>query len=139
MEKWQKDFFEMMQIVADEVENFFLGMTEVVDTFFELTEEISEQVQSTLLTEVEQYLQEFSEPNNLEGYWDFEDVMGDVDPAFPYSVEATIDKNPACMGCRHYHGQAYGGNLLVCGMHPSGCEDDSCPDWEAESFDSSEF
>jgi hypothetical protein len=138
MEKWQKDFFEMMQIVADEVENFFLGMTEVVDTFFELTEEISEQVQSTLLTEVEQYLQEFSEPN-LEGYWDFEDVMGDVDPAFPYSVEATVDKNPACVGCRHYHGQAYGGNLLVCGMHPSGCEDDTCPDWEAESFDSSEF
>jgi hypothetical protein len=138
MEKWQKDFFEMMQIVADEVDNFFLGMTEVVDTFFELTEEISEQVQSTLLTEVEQYLQEFSEPN-LEGYWDFEDVMGDVDPAFPYSVEATADKNPACVGCRHYHGQAYGGNLLVCGMHPSGCEDDSCPDWEAESFDSSEF
>ena len=138
MEKWQKDFFEMMQIVADEVDNFFLGMTEVVDTFFELTEEISEQVQSTLLTEVEQYLQEFSEPN-LEGYWDFEDVMGDVDPAFPYSVEATVEKNPACVGCCHYHGQAYGGNLLVCGMHPSGCEDDSCPDWEAESFDSSDF
>jgi hypothetical protein len=138
MEKWQKDFFEMMQVVVDEVENFFLGMTEVVDTFFELTEEISEQVQSTLLTEVEQYLQEFSEPN-LEGYWDFEDVMGDVDPAFPYSVEATVEKNPACIGCRHYHGQAYGGNLLVCGMHPSGWEDDSCPDWEAESFDSSDF
>ncbi|MBW4667153.1 MAG: hypothetical protein KME60_06820 [Cyanomargarita calcarea GSE-NOS-MK-12-04C] len=138
MDKWQKDFFEMIQIVADEVENFFLGMTEVVDTFFELTEEISEQVQSTLLTEVEQYLQEFSEPN-LEGYWDFEDVMGDVDPAFPYSVEATGEKNPACVGCRHYHGQAYGGNLLVCGMHPSGWEDDSCPDWEAESFDSSDF
>jgi hypothetical protein len=138
MEKWQKDIFEMMQIVADEVENFFLGMTGVVDTFFELTEEISEQVQSTLLTEVEQYLQEFSEPN-LEGYWDFEDVMGDVDPAFPYSVEATVEKNPACIGCRHYHGQAYGGNLLVCGMHPSGWEDDSCPDWEAESFDSSDF
>jgi hypothetical protein len=138
MDKWQKDFFEMMQVVADEVENFFLGMTEVVDTFFELTEEISEQVQSTLLTEVEQYLQDFSEPN-LEGYWDFEDVMGDVDPAFPYSVEATVEKNPACVGCRHYHGQAYGGNLLVCGMHPSGWEDDSCPDWEAESFDSSDF
>ncbi|MBW4467357.1 MAG: hypothetical protein KME07_18175 [Pegethrix bostrychoides GSE-TBD4-15B] len=36
----------------------------------------------------------------------------------------------ACQGCCHYHGQTYGGNLLVCAMHPHGVETDSCPDWQ---------
>ncbi|MBE9178610.1 hypothetical protein IQ268_08565 [Oculatella sp. LEGE 06141] len=36
----------------------------------------------------------------------------------------------SCQGCCHYHGRVYGGNMLVCGMHPYGAEEDSCPDWE---------
>lgn len=44
MEKWQKEFWDMIETVADEVESFFLEMTEMVDSFFELTEEITEQV-----------------------------------------------------------------------------------------------
>lgn len=39
----------------------------------------------------------------------------------------------ACRGCRHYHGQTYGGTLLVCGMHPFGVEEDACPDWQPKS------
>lgn len=134
MEKWQKDVWEMVQTVADEVERFLLGMTEMVDSFFEITEEFTDSVQSTIITEVDQYLQDLAEPL-LEVYWELEEVVGeDVDPAFPYYVEATSEKNPACIGCRHYHGQVYGGNLLVCGMHPSGCEDENCPDWEQEEL-----
>lgn len=38
----------------------------------------------------------------------------------------------ACQGCRHYHGQIYGGNRLVCAMHPHGVADDRCPDWQTE-------
>jgi hypothetical protein len=133
MEQWQKDLMEMMQTVADEVERFILGMGEMVDAFFELTEEISEQVQSSIATEVDQYLQDFAEPL-LEVYWELEDVVGDVDPGFPYSVEPSAQQNPACIGCRHYHGQAYGGNLLVCAMHPHGWEGENCPDWEQDDF-----
>lgn len=127
MENWQKDFWETVQTVADEVERFFLGMSEMVDTVFDITEEITEQLQNTIATEIDQYLQDF--------YWELEDVVGDdLDPAFPYSVEPSAAQNPACIGCRHYHGQAYGGNLLVCGMHPYGWDDEKCPDWEAEDF-----
>ncbi len=39
----------------------------------------------------------------------------------------------ACRGCQHYHGQSYGGNLFICGMHPYGVESDTCPDWEAQA------
>jgi hypothetical protein len=129
MEKWQKDFFEILETVADEVEHFFLGVTEIVDSFFEITEEITEQVQNTIVTEFDQYLNELAEPI-FEVYWELEEVMGEVDQPFPYTVEPTQQEHPACIGCSQYHGQVYGGNLLVCGMHPYGWEDENCPDWE---------
>ncbi|MDF5714897.1 MAG: hypothetical protein PUP93_13680 [Rhizonema sp. NSF051] len=134
MEKWQKDFWEVVQVVSDEVERFFLGMGEMVDTIFELTEEITEQVQDSIATELDQYLHDLAEPI-LEVYWELEDVVGDdMDLGLPYSVEATAEQNSACIGCRHYHGQVYSGNLLVCGMHPYGWESESCPDWEQEDL-----
>ncbi|BAY65132.1 hypothetical protein NIES22_52340 [Calothrix brevissima NIES-22] len=129
MDNWQKDLIDIIETVAEEVEQFFLGMSDMVDAFLELTEEITEQVQTTIATEVDQYLQDLAEPM-FEAYWELEDVVTDLDPGFPYSVEATAAKNPACIGCTHYHGQAYGGNLLVCAMHPHGWDDNNCPDWE---------
>lgn len=39
----------------------------------------------------------------------------------------------ACQGCHFYHGKAYGGERLICAMHPYGVEDDYCTDWEAEA------
>lgn len=129
MEPWEKDLLAIIETVADEVEHFFQGINDMVDSFFELTEEITEQVQSNIAADIDQYLQELAEPL-LEVYWDMEDIVSDVDPGFPYSVEATKEQNPACMGCNNYHGQVYGGNLLVCAMHPQGWDDESCPDWE---------
>lgn len=46
----------------------------------------------------------------------------------PFATQTNNIKPKACNGCRHYHGQTYGGNFLVCGMHPSGVEGDECPD-----------
>lgn len=132
MEKWQKDFFEILETVTDEVDRFFLGVTEMVDSFVELSEEITEQVQSTIITEIDQYLHELAEPI-FEVYWELEEIVGeDLDQPFPYTVEPTPEEHPACVGCRHYHGHVYGGNLLVCGMHPYGWEEENCPDWEKQ-------
>ncbi|WP_088240029.1 hypothetical protein [Calothrix rhizosoleniae] len=129
MEELEKEFWEIIQTVADEVDQFFMGISEMVDTFFDFTEEVTEQLQESIATEIEDYFSEITEPF-LDTYWDMEDVVSDIDSAFPYPVEATPDKNPACMGCIHYHGHAYGGNLLVCGMHPHGWDDENCPDRE---------
>ena len=133
MEEWQKDFFEMMEAVADEVEQFFIGITEVVDA-------VAESVQTTIATDINQCLQELFEPI-AEIYLEFEEIVGEGEQPFTYmvdTVEPTPQKNPACMGCHHYHGQAYGGNLLVCAMHPYGWDDKNCPDWEGstDSFNS---
>ncbi|MEO0969759.1 MAG: hypothetical protein AAFX80_15870 [Cyanobacteria bacterium J06639_18] len=135
MDKWQQDFWETVQTVADEVERFFEGVTEIADSFVEFTEETIEQVQYLIITEVEEYLQEITEPIS-DFDWNFEDILDDeFESSFPYPVEATTQNNPACIGCQHYHGQVYNGNLLVCAMHPHGRDDDNCPDWEKQELD----
>lgn len=134
MEKWQKDFIVVVETVADEVERFFQGMTEIVDTLYEISEEVTDQIQNTINIQLDQYLSELTEPI-LEIYWDLEEAAQDLDQPFPYPVEPTPEKHPACIGCQHYHGQVYGSNLLVCGMHPYGWEDENCPDWQQQDSD----
>lgn len=122
----------MLETVADEVEQFFVGVSEIVETLFELSEEITDQVQTTIATEIDQYLNELAEPL-FEVYWELEEIVGEVEQPFPYTVEPTPEEHSACIGCHHYHGQVYGGNLLVCGMHPYGWEGENCPDWEQKN------
>lgn len=49
---------------------------------------------------------------------------------------STPSRPIACRGCANYHGIAYGTSrdrrsVLVCGIHPSGWQqDNSCPDWQ---------
>jgi hypothetical protein len=46
----------------------------------------------------------------------------------------STSKPPACQGCKNYNGSSYGGNLLICGMYPYGCDSDVCPDWESKTM-----
>lgn len=139
MEDWQKGFFEMLEEATHEVEQFFLEITEeaieAVDAFFELSFEISEeitaQVQNTFVNELDRFLNDLVEPV-FDVYLELEQLeFTDQPEQFVHYVEPTSQKHPACMGCRNYHGHVYGGNLLVCGMHPSGWDDETCPDWES--------
>jgi len=47
------------------------------------------------------------------------------------TIEPLVNDHPTCVGCRHYYGQAHGGNLLVCAMYPYGPDQEKCPDWES--------
>jgi hypothetical protein len=39
------------------------------------------------------------------------------------------DRTPiVCQGCSHYHGHSYGGEQLICAMHPYGVDQDECGD-----------
>ena len=129
MEQWEKNILQIVETVTDEVERFFSGVTEMVDDLVDLSEEITEQIQNTIATEIDLYLNELAEPL-FEVYWELEEIVGEGDQPFPYPVEPTPEEHPACMGCLHYHGQVYSGNLLVCGMHPYGWDEENCPDWE---------
>ena len=135
MEDWQKGFIEVLEVAANEVEQFFTEMTEgaieVIDSFLQSSEEIFEQFENAIPADLEQFFNELVEPV-VEVYLEFERAE-DINQAdlFVHYVEPTEQKNPACRGCQNYHGQVYGGNLMVCGMHPFGWEGESCPDWQS--------
>ncbi len=52
-------------------------------------------------------------------------------------AQATPSRPAPCVGCHHYHGQAYGWSRadrtrLICGFHPYGWDHPApCPDWTA--------
>lgn len=135
MEEWQKDFSEMLETVANQIEGFFVEVsrevTEVVHEFAEFSEEVTAQMQITFTNEIDQYITELVNPI-LEAYFGFEGIVGEATQPMMRTVEPLLNQHPICMGCRHYHGQSYGGNVLVCGMHPYGVGEglDTCPDKE---------
>ncbi|NJL77695.1 MAG: hypothetical protein HC917_00430 [Richelia sp. SM2_1_7] len=44
--------------------------------------------------------------------------------------EEDEDTPVACIGCSNYHGELYGDAQLICAIHPYGCSDQICPDFE---------
>ncbi len=132
MEDWPKDFFEMLEVVAHEVEQFFIEVTEILDT-------VADEVQTTITTEIDQRLEELFEPI-IGIYAELEEASNQTEQPFIYYdfVEPTAERHPACIGCNYYHGHAYSGNLLVCGMHPYGWDDSNCPDWKSTENQSSD-
>ena len=54
------------------------------------------------------------------------------------TVNPWLQNHPACIGCRYYHGTEYGEEMLVCGMHPYGPDDKTCPDWASVWPDSAD-
>lgn len=127
MEDWSKEFWKALDTMATEVEQFFEEVGEAVET-------VAEEVTTVFIEDIDQLLNDLFDPF-LDIYVDFDfDVdESEIDPAITYKVYATQERNPACIGCQHYHGYVYGGNLLVCGMHPSGWNGEHCPDWEQKS------
>ncbi|NES25066.1 MAG: hypothetical protein F6K41_40700 [Symploca sp. SIO3E6] len=131
MEELSKNIIEILESVPEMVDEFFVEVTEAVDV-------IADELQNTIGMEIEQYLQEMCETIfELSVVFDdeFEEIWAETEPIFTAPVEPTPEKNSACVGCRHYHGQIYGGNLFVCGMHPYGWDTENCPDWEADKID----
>ncbi|MEP0954978.1 hypothetical protein [Microcoleus sp. FACHB-1515] len=137
MEGWQQDWWKMLETVAEEIERFVTDVVEeleaATDALIGFTEEVAEQVERSLtptFDEADDTLDDWIDPllaflNGIEA------TMGEVVSPVTHTVEPMLNQHPACVGCRHYHGQSYGGTTLVCGMHPYGWEDEKCPDWES--------
>jgi hypothetical protein len=125
MEEWPKNIIEIIESVADAVDEFFEGVTEMVEA-------VASEVENTVGIDIDQCLQDMFEPI-AEIYAELEEIVGETEQTYYYSypVEPTPEQQPACVGCQHYHGQVYGGNLFVCAMHPYGWDTENCPDWES--------
>jgi hypothetical protein len=142
MEDWSKDFFEVMENAVSEVEHFFSDVSdefvEMLDVLAKVSEEFAEQVQNNLINDIDVcfnefdgLLNEFIEPI-IEVCREFDPEFDRIDLSLVTYVDPSPTQQQACRGCRNYHGQVYGGNLLVCAMHPTGVESESCADWESD-------
>lgn len=126
MDDWQKEFWDVVDSVAQGIEQFVQDVTQAV-----------EEIHNEMATDIEQFFEDvFSvelelriDENDL-----FPDHWGELsDWLVNPRVEPDPTTHPSCVGCQNYHGRIYGGNLLVCAMHPYGWQDENCPDWESKA------
>lgn len=155
MEDWTTEFVRAIEQAVESVEAWTNDAGEELDKQFEewsnWSDEVAEQMYAAIsevvpLDEVAQDVDRAIEdwldwleplfPLDDDGAiddWGFPDSDGDRDPFVPITyVRPTANRHPACRGCQHYHGQMYGDNLLVCGMHPYGWDGEDCPDWDGD-------
>lgn len=140
METWESEFWVMMETIVDGIEEFVTEVAKEVETAVEaavdVVIEVSEtwvgQLEAAIAPDLEQRLNDFLDPI-LEAYLGLELHLDETVQPVMHTVEPLFNDHPACVGCRHYHGQSYNGTMLVCGMHPFGWEDQEqkCPDWES--------
>lgn len=147
MDDWQQNWWEILEKTASDVENVIEDIGAAVELFTgeieEKIEDFAEQLQDSFFSDIDRFIEDFFETvidvsieteviifDNLDSLDNLDDFSEELDFSGIYKEKPNLDKNPACIGCKHYHGRVYNGNLLVCGMHPYGWTDDNCPDWE---------
>lgn len=146
MEYWpNNDWLKMLETLATEVsmevdrcfQEVGEQVNEIVDEFLYLPDDIlreaeqfGEELNNIILAEIEDFFQEFVDPV-FEFEIEVDEVTTDAEFFVNY-VEPTTEQYSACVGCKHYHGYVYGGNILVCGMHPYGWDAADCPDWDGK-------
>ncbi|MEA5464560.1 hypothetical protein [Leptothoe sp. PORK10 BA2] len=141
------DWFKQLQEDVQAAVNHTLAQTEqlfdvlasqaidaispVLDAADEMADELAEQVVENISPPLAQAL------DNLESQLDpwvgsvvtwCEQTMAPVHQ----TLTPWLQNHPKCAGCSYYHGESYGGEMLVCALHPTGPEvDQECPDWDS--------
>jgi len=157
MDNWGKQLINWLNNAENEF-NLFCeqvnkdwekSSTEVQKLLNDVSEEIEQNLPQdieNILTQADMFIEECitilveEDPLNLiQFWWDEEqsEIYNEDDNISWFDVEKTnpnAEFHPACVGCRNYHGHTYNGNLLVCGIHPYGWDDENCPDWEKKEY-----
>jgi hypothetical protein len=142
MDNWPEDLLSAMGTLARDVEKTVSTLvTEVdqavdraVDQLIDATQTAVEQLNLDFETEIDPYLNRFFDPwvdQLIELFGGMETELESRARPFTNTVNPMMNNHPACVGCSNYHGYSYGGEMLVCGMHPFGWEGEQCPDWES--------
>ncbi len=109
--------------------SFFQTLEWMGDLVYQGCEELFQDLE-TVIDEFEETVDAYLEP--IYGWLDeVDDLLVNTSRPFTQTVTPVLHEHPACVGCSNYHGENYGGNILVCAMHPYGVEEQSCSDWES--------
>ena len=138
LKRLQQDFQEAVHSTLDQTEQFLDELADqaaeivspVLDVVDELADELAEHVVENISPPLSQALDELE--NQVEPVvgtavsW-CEQTMAPIHQ----TVTPWLQNHPKCAGCSYYHGESYGGQMLVCALHPSGPDDDGCLDWDS--------
>lgn len=122
---------ETADAVADELEQqwgpVLDAWAEEVNRAIEPLETVLDQESDRVITEFTTFITPVVEPlvTGLEAWAEA------VSRPINNTVEPVMNDHGPCMGCRHYHGQVYGGTMFVCALYPYGPEEPKCPDWQS--------
>jgi hypothetical protein len=137
MSEWERNLIGWFDDVAEQAENVLLDLSQDVESAIEAT---AQELKTSFDQEIAPWLNQFLQPvldTPLDFDFDLDRAMEDVVQPFRQTVEPTLNQHPVCVGCKHYHGQVYGEQMLVCGMYPYGvaegqtiCGDKEMVDWQ---------
>lgn len=149
MDDWHQDWFRAFETLVNDVGQLFddLGreVSEATDDLFNLSEEVADEI-GTALVQVDEILAPKLDQLDAQMAQWLDPVLqvvfglgATIDRAVEpvtHTVEPWLNQHPVCVGCRNYHGQEYGGQFLVCAMHPYGVAEgvDICSDKEPVSW-----
>ena len=149
MESWQQDWLKLFDTVTQGVHEWFeevnRDLSEAADTLLNLSEEVADEIETSLeqidqvlapkLAQWDEQIGQWIDPV-LQAVWGIEATLDRAVEPVTHTVEPWLNQHPVCIGCRHYHGQEYNGNLLICAMHPYGMGEgeESCPDKEQSTW-----
>lgn len=148
MDNWDNHFWKWLNDVQQDLESFSIqinqewqkNIAELETKLNDLTEEVEDAITTELNQfrgDVDDLMSDFLRIFLDEDLMEVEDDQN-FDPEELYFLFEdgkpipNHQTHPACVGCTHYHGQTYNGNLLVCAMYPYGWDGEKCPDWEKE-------
>lgn len=137
--QWQEDIQAAVNTTLEQTEQLLDVMvgqaleviTPVLDAADDMADELAEQVVENISPPLSQAL------DDLEAQID--PMVGSVvtwceQTMAPVHQTLTpwLQNHPKCAGCSFYHGESYGGEMLVCALHPTGPQEyDQCPDWDS--------
>jgi hypothetical protein len=136
MESWQQVMSDMLDTLFQEAEQRVYEVSDTINEWAKTAETVAAEIYQTM-----NWVFEPPTPSDeIDERW-MEWWIQDLDELFEttqafhassdfYNVEMMRQPPIACRGCHHFHGQIYGGNALICGMHPYGPDTTQCSDWE---------
>ncbi|WP_299403660.1 hypothetical protein [Acaryochloris sp. IP29b_bin.148] len=130
MDWFPKDLQNILEEVTLQTDQL---VSDVIKTLDQAALEIDQSLDDLidpLVVEIEKGLDDLLEPVMVD-IVAFDQALEEFAAPLTQRLSPLFDQQPACIGCRHYHGKTYGEHFLVCGMHPYGAPADSCPDWES--------
>ncbi len=132
---WFEAAWQTLDRMAETLSN---GLIEAVETTIatvdEATEQLSNQINDAIAPEwVEAVEEQFKTVDKAvdSAIAQTEVILEQTFRPVNQTVSPVINSHETCIGCKNYEGSDFGGNMLVCGIHPYGCDTEKCPDWES--------